>query len=46
MDLNWRKSTRSSGNGGACVEVASVSDSKLEQEPIEEELKNVGFACS
>lgn len=22
MDLNWRKSTRSSGNGGACVEVA------------------------
>ena len=24
MDLNWRKSTRSSGNGGACVEVAHV----------------------
>ena len=24
MDLNWRKSTRSSGNGGACVEVANL----------------------
>ncbi|GAB3983389.1 hypothetical protein GCM10029978_089920 [Actinoallomurus acanthiterrae] len=23
MDVNWRKSTRSSGNGGACVEVAT-----------------------
>ncbi|WP_425542470.1 DUF397 domain-containing protein [Actinoallomurus spadix] len=21
--MNWRKSTRSSGNGGACVEVAT-----------------------
>jgi hypothetical protein len=24
MELNWRKSSRSSGNGGACVEVAQV----------------------
>jgi hypothetical protein len=24
MDLSWRKSTRSSGNGGDCVEVARV----------------------
>jgi hypothetical protein len=24
MDLNWQKSTRSSGNGGACVEVANL----------------------
>jgi hypothetical protein len=24
MVLNWRKSTRSSGNGGNCVEVARV----------------------
>ncbi|MCO5966853.1 DUF397 domain-containing protein [Actinoallomurus soli] len=23
MEMNWRKSTRSSGNGGACVEVAT-----------------------
>ncbi|WP_433183840.1 DUF397 domain-containing protein [Actinoallomurus sp. CA-150999] len=23
MDVIWRKSTRSSGNGGACVEVAT-----------------------
>lgn len=29
MDLNtpeWRKSTRSGGNGGECVEVATVED--------------------
>jgi uncharacterized protein DUF397 len=23
MDVNWRKSTRSSGHGGACAEVAT-----------------------
>jgi hypothetical protein len=28
MDLNWRKSTRSSGNGGNCVEVAHVFTSR------------------
>jgi hypothetical protein len=29
MGLNWRKSTRSSGNGGACVEVARISTSAM-----------------
>jgi hypothetical protein len=28
MDLTWRKSTRSSGNGGNCVEVAHVLTSR------------------
>ena len=28
-DLTWRKSTRSSGNGGDCVEVARVADTLL-----------------
>ncbi|MEV5746652.1 DUF397 domain-containing protein [Actinoallomurus sp. NPDC052308] len=26
-NLSWRKSTRSSNNGGACVEVAVVEES-------------------
>ncbi len=26
MDLSWRKSKRSGGNGGDCVEVATVDD--------------------
>jgi hypothetical protein len=26
MDMNWRRSSYSSGNGGECVEVASVAD--------------------
>lgn len=26
MDLKWRKSSRSNSNGGACVEVATLSD--------------------
>jgi hypothetical protein len=28
MDLNWRTSTRTSGNGGNCVEVACVPVSR------------------
>ncbi|MEU8121146.1 DUF397 domain-containing protein [Spirillospora sp. NPDC049024] len=26
IDVTWRKATKSGENGGACVEVASVSD--------------------
>jgi hypothetical protein len=40
MDMKWRKSTRSTSNGGACVEVATLArqvlmrDSKDQSGPV------------
>lgn len=45
VDLRWRKSTRSSGNGGACVEVGDLARGVLVRDTTDREGGTLAFTA-
>jgi hypothetical protein len=45
VDPRWRKSTRSSGNGGACIEVGDQAHGVLVRDTTDRERETLAFTA-